>query len=153
MNTLLNAQCSRCTLDSAHPMSHIDEKGVCGPCRRVEDPEKVAARKQRLLQEMEATFSSLHARPGVHAVVAFSGGKDSSWTLLQLRRRYGLRLRAVTLDNGFLSSVALQNAARVAEAADAEHVVVRPRIDLMRALFAEVLWREPFSKTARASGW
>ena len=42
-------------------------------------------------------------RKNDHCLLGFSGGKDSSYTLWQLRERYGLRVLAVTLDNGFIS--------------------------------------------------
>ena len=97
---------------------------------------------------MERLFSELSAEPRVRVLLAYSGGKDSSWTLLQLRRRYGLRVRALTVDNGFLSEVALHNAATVAATLGADHVVRRPDPELLRRLFRASLSERLFSATA-----
>ena len=43
------------------------------------------------------------------AIVAFSGGKDSSYTLKLLVEDYGLNCLAVTIDNGFISEGAFKN--------------------------------------------
>ena len=41
--------------------------------------------------------------------MAYSGGKDSSYTLKLLRERYDLKILAFTLDNHFVSPVAWKN--------------------------------------------
>ena len=53
----------------------------------------------------------------------------------QLRRRFGVAVRALTVDNGYLSATAMENAARVCAAVDVEHVVIRPRPERLREAF------------------
>ena len=42
-------------------------------------------------------------RRSYDVLMAYSGGKDSTYTLLLLRRKYGLRVLALSFDNGFVS--------------------------------------------------
>jgi len=41
--------------------------------------------------------------------VAYSGGKDSTYTLMTLKQDFGLKVLAVTLDHGFVFPMALKN--------------------------------------------
>lgn len=43
------------------------------------------------------------------ALLCFSGGKDSTYTLWLLRKKLGLRVLAVTFDNGFLPEQTFKN--------------------------------------------
>lgn len=49
-------------------------------------------------------------------IVGISGGVDSSYLLYQLKIKYGLRLLAVTLDNGWSSEIAVQNIKKMTDA-------------------------------------
>lgn len=140
--------CRRCALTATHPLAHLDADGVCAPCRRSESDATQAHRRRDALLHMEELFAAVRAKPGTHALLAHSGGKDSSWTLVQLRRRYGLSVRALTVDNGFLSAVALENAGRLAGELGAEHVVVRPPLDQLHDLFRGCVACDVFGPTA-----
>lgn len=127
-------ECTRCTLPSVHPLAHVDDEGVCRPCRLAQDESVDAATAD---SDLDALLRETRAEGEIDAVVATSGGKDSCYTLLELARRTNLRLLAVTVDNGFLSRSAIANAHLAAEAADAIHVVLRPPPEHMRRLFRE----------------
>ncbi|MHC4470384.1 MAG: AMP-binding protein [Planctomycetota bacterium] len=147
--------CSRCVLPETFPGVQLDEDGVCGFCRRPRKPAMEEAARDRALAKFEDLLSSVRERPGPHCVLALSGGKDSTYTLLELRERFGLDAVAVTFDNGFLSEHALANARRAVEALDAEHILVRPRFGILKELFSRAaLDSSCFSPKAleRASG-
>lgn len=145
---VINESCHRCTLSASHPMARLDSAGLCAPCRREEPGGERDDRRRELYARMESLFARTRSRRGTRVLLAYSGGKDSSWTLLQLRRRFGLNVRALTLDNGFLSETASANAARLTSALGAEHVVVRPPFEVLRRLFSKALSAELFPATA-----
>ncbi len=140
--------CRGCVLPDSFPGSAIDASGLCALCRRGRSREDDRAVRERLARRFEVLAALMRERPGAQCLMAYSGGKDSTYTLMLLRRQYGLRVLAVTFDNGFLSPAAFENARRVVEALDAEHLVVKPRIGFLRALFAEVAVRNPFPAKA-----
>ncbi len=127
--------CTRCVLPETFPGIRFDEEGVCQYCRETPDPEKRAAQKARLRARFEALVEKLRPRPGYHALMAWSGGKDSTYTLWLLREHYGLRVLAFTLDNSFTSPAALKNMRVVAENLAVDHIIVKPRFDLLRTIF------------------
>ncbi|RME35350.1 MAG: hypothetical protein D6793_07400 [Thermoflexia bacterium] len=127
--------CNRCVLPETFPGIRLDEEGVCQYCRAAPDPEKRAAQKARLRARFEALVEEIRPRPGYHALMAWSGGKDSTDTLYLLREHYGLRVLAFTLDNGFTSPMALKNVRVVAENLGVDHIIVKPRFDLLRTIF------------------
>ncbi len=127
--------CTRCVLPETFPGIHFDEEGVCQYCRQTPDPARRAAQKARLRARFEALVDEIRPLPGHHALMAWSGGKDSTYTLWLLRERYGLRVLAFTLDNGFTSPVTLKNVRVVAENLGVDHIIIKPRFDLLRAVF------------------
>lgn len=127
--------CTRCVLPETFPGIRFDEEGVCQYCRETPDPEKRAAEKARLRARFEALVEQFRPRPGYHGLIAWSGGKDSTYTLWILREQYSLRVLAFTLDNGFTSPMALKNIRVVAENLGVDHILVKPRFDLLRTIF------------------
>ena len=68
-------------------------------------------------------------------LMAYSGGKDSTYTLDLLKNTYGLRVLALTFDHGFVSPYALENIRRVVETVGVDHITFKPDIQLMRKIF------------------
>jgi hypothetical protein len=124
------------------------ENGVCGECR-AEAQHRTLARQEvpsstgEAKEDLDALLTSYEGKGERHydALVLFSGGKDSTYLLYRLRKDHpGLRLLAVTLDNGFASTVALANVRRVLDLMDSvDGEVFRPRASLFRKAFRYAL--------------
>jgi tRNA(Ile)-lysidine synthase TilS/MesJ len=121
------------------PGIRFDANGVCQHCRSTPGSRERAGQKARLRGRFETVVRQLDHRPGYHCLVSWSGGKDSTYALWLLSEHYGLRVLALTFDNGFLSPTALKNARVVAENLRVDHVVVKPRFDLLREIFVRSL--------------
>jgi len=148
--------CQRCVLPASFPGADLDADGVCAYCRRDRATEASRERQREGLRARFRALCSEHRGRGPYdCLLAWSGGKDSTYTLSLLRRRYGLRVLAYTFDNGFVAPQAMENMRRISEALGVDHVIVRPRFDLLRVLFFRAAERpEAFSLKAltRASG-
>ncbi len=68
-------------------------------------------------------------------LMAYSGGKDSSYTLKILKEKYGLKILALTFDNGFLSSFALENIKRVCDSLGIDRIVVSINLPTLYAAY------------------
>ena len=147
-------RCTRCILPETFPGVRFDEEGVCQYCRRMPDAERRAAQKARLRARFGELVRQIRTRPGYHCLVSWSGGKDSTYTLWLLRERYGLHVLAFTFDNGFVSPGAFKNMRVVAENLKVDHVIVKPRFDLLRQVFAASMQPGMYPPRAleRASG-
>jgi hypothetical protein len=54
-----------------------------------------------------------------------------------LTQNHGLRCLSVTVDNGFLSDMALDNIRRVTDALNVDHLLIKPAFKFMRNLYTE----------------
>ncbi|MCL5966420.1 MAG: hypothetical protein M1550_04295 [Deltaproteobacteria bacterium] len=92
------------------------------------------------------------ARP-YDAIMAYSGGKDSSYTLKVLKDRFDLKILAVTFDHGFLSPQAVRNIRAVTGALDVDHWMVTPGPGALKRAFVRSLGlhRYPMKALERAS--
>jgi hypothetical protein len=147
--------CSRCVLPDTFPGILFDERGVCQHCRKSEaggkkrEQEKARYRGKflDLLRELKPPAQPDgrpgRAQPGVarpyDVLMAYSGGKDSSYTLLKLQGDYGLRILALTFDNGFLSPAAVQNVQTVTRALGIDHLAVSPNPKILARAFRRTL--------------
>ena len=151
--------CSHCVLPETFPGIHFNAEGVCNLCQDHQ------AKKARIAQEKERyhqkflnlliqlnQLSQLNQRP-YDVLMAFSGGKDSSYTLKVLRKDYGLKILALTFNNGFLSSFALRNAQIICESLQIDHLTVSPNAETLYHAFRESISPEmyPLKALERAS--
>ena len=130
--------CERCILPETFPGIHFDDHGVCNHCRR-EGPalQKAAEKKAQYRERLDQLVNGLKGKaPSYDAILAYSGGKDSSYTLKLLSDRYHLRLLALTFDNHFVSGRSWENIKAICDAAGADHVAVRPPWSIMKHMFS-----------------
>ncbi len=71
----------------------------------------------------------------VDAMVLYSGGKDSSWMLIDLAKRQGLNTVAWMLDQGYQSPAAIRNAQELCDSLGVRLVIAKPDRDPMDTLF------------------
>jgi hypothetical protein len=128
-------RCTRCILPETFPGIHFDEEGVCQYCRRAPGTEQHEAQKARLRAKFEELVADVRSHSGYHCLVAWSGGKDSTYTLWLLKEQYGLHVLAFAFDNGFVSSQALKNMRTVAENLQLDHTIVKPSFDVLKDVF------------------
>lgn len=121
--------CSNCLLNDNMPSVFIGESGLCNYCERL----MPARRVENADDEFAALLSGLRDRP-YQVVMAYSGGKDSTYALKLLTEKYGASVLAVTFDNGFLSGDSLKNIYTVTDCLGVDCLIVKyPADSLIRA--------------------
>jgi hypothetical protein len=128
-------RCTRCVLPETFPGIQFDEHGICQYCRRMPDADKREAQKAKLRGRFEKLVEQVRPRTGYHALASWSGGKDSTYILLLLKREYDLRVLAFTFDNGFVSPAAFENMRVVSESLGIDHIIVKPSFTTLRQVF------------------
>lgn len=136
-------QCSRCVMDTTAADISFNEYGACNYCTEFlersshiifEDPIDKAERLQKFVERVK---SSGKGKP-YDCIVGVSGGVDSSWTLVEVKR-LGLRPLAVHMDNGWNSELAQNNIANLVNALNVDlytHVINWDEYrELMQAFF------------------
>lgn len=112
-------RCTKCLMPETMPFIDFDEAGVCNYCRHYE-PKQLKGRNA-LESELDAIRSS-DGRPD--CLVAFSGGRDSSYGLHLLRREFDMTPIAYTYDWGMVTDIARRNQARICGRLGVEHIWV-----------------------------
>lgn len=127
--------CTRCILPANYRNISFDKDGVCNYCRtydelrpRLEDFDRF----ERLFRER---IDAARGRAAYDVLVGLSGGKDSAYIAYALREEYGLKVLAVTMDNGFLTDFARENVRRVVEALGIDHFFYAPEWSMYRACY------------------
>lgn len=129
-------RCTRCVLPATFPGITFGEDGVCSVCRDFQSRGAGAPPARRRAESLDSVIGAARARGGRYdAVVAFSGGKDSTYLLHVAKEVLGLRPVAVTFDNGFLSEASTSNMRNVVSALDVEHVIIRYPQSRLNAIF------------------
>lgn len=142
MDQLSTRRCRRCLLPEAFPGLRFDETSLCDICQSVPPTDVLDARRSGILRAMEAAVDANRGAQPYECVLAFSGGKDSSYTLKLLVEQYRLRCIAITIDNGFLSADTLTNCRAVCGALGVDHVLFTPNRGFMEKMYRTSAVRE-----------
>jgi len=113
----------------------FDSPGVCSHCRTSPVNETGLDQKKRYREKFEV-LAGRNRGGDYDVLVAYSGGKDSTFTLDIFKNRFGMRVLALTFDHGFLSPYSVKNINRAVEALGIDHIMYKPNFHLMKKLFA-----------------
>lgn len=138
--------CSRCILPETFPGIKFDEHGVCSHCANFKGIEALNEHKREYEQKFINLVKQSRKEGSYDCMIAYSGGKDSTYTLKVLRERYNLRILALTIDNGFISERAFRNMCAVSENLGVDHLIFRPKFDLMKNVFLKSAENDIYSK-------
>ncbi len=145
--------CSKCVLPETFPGIHFDAAGTCNFCLASVPTSTHRGQSPRFRQKFEDLLKATKGRASYDALMCYSGGKDSTYTLRILRESFDLRVVALTFDNGFVAEQARRNIELVVEHLGVDHMYFKPRFDMLSRIFGQCATKDIFpAKTAeRAS--
>lgn len=129
-----NKTCTNCVLHTGIPGITIDDDGLCSLCTH---HKKFNAHEPRLrkylTEEMENLFKKARSkkRP-YHAIVLFSGGKDSTVLLKLAKEKYRLRTLAVSVMHPLVNDTAQHNIENVAAKLGVDLVKIYPDVEVYK---------------------
>jgi len=143
--------CSVCILPETFPGIGFDTEGVCNFCRKfegkalrlAEDKKKYERKFHVLLAKIRDSKSTTRS---YDILMAYSGGKDSTYTMYLLKEKYGLNILALSLDNGFISETAFENIREVTGNLGIDHIMLKPNPRTLRRIFSYASEHEFYSK-------
>ena len=145
-------RCTKCILPENFPSIKFDANGVCNYCKSYRGLERQEDLKSQYRQKFESLIKknpapcTLDPGPYYHVLMAYSGGKDSTYTLDIFKNKYGLNILAVTFDHGFLSTFAKENIQTVCEELGIDHIIFKPRFDMLKKIFTASINDNFYSK-------
>ncbi len=111
-------RCTKCILPETYPFVDFDANGVCHYCRTWK---KIEVKGEEALLRAIEPYRSKDGSPDV--IVAFSGGRDSSYGLHYVKKSLGMNPVAFTYDWGMVTDLARRNCARVCGKLGVEHII------------------------------
>src|SRR5262249_50157199 len=140
-------RCVRCGLSEHFPGVRFSQAGICQPCEQHEAADSRGTARAKVAQRIAQTIEDRRGKGPVYdAIVAYSGGKDSSFILYHLKREYDLRLLAFLVDNDFVAAQAFVNARTVTAALGVDLVIYRPDPRFMRKLYRVSLEQDLYTR-------
>lgn len=129
--------CKQCILPETFPGIKFDDRGICNFCHRGKKSlQKAPEKKAEYRRKLDRLIGEVKGKAPVYdAVVAYSGGKDSSYTLKILREEYDLRLLALTFDNHFVSPAAWKNIDKITNVLKADLISFKPYWPAVKEMF------------------
>ncbi len=97
-------RCTKCVLPETTPRIVFDENGVCNFCRSYK---KFTPHGEKALLDILGKRRSKSKK--YDCIVNISGGRDSAYTLLKLKKDYSMRVLAVNYENPFTCDQAKKN--------------------------------------------
>lgn len=110
-------RCKKCILPETFPGITFDREGTCNYCG---DYKKVKVKGEEALQQKLSRYRNKGEK--YDCLVPISGGRDSSFVLHQIVKKYSMRALAVTVDSGAIMSEGYRNIEQVTKILGVEHV-------------------------------
>jgi predicted glutamine amidotransferase len=121
-------RCVRCILPKTMPFIKFDDAGVCNYCT---NHKKIRPKGVGQLEKIVSTLGNKNSK--ADCIVAFSGGRDSSYGLHYLKKELSLNPIAYTYDWGMVTDLARRNQARIVGKLGVEHLIVSANIAQKRS--------------------
>lgn len=134
-------RCIKCIMPETQERIIFDEEGVCGACRQV----KVKQNKVDWKAKEKELIKLIEQHKGKYAydcIIPFSGGKDSTFTVYTLVKKYGVKPLLVTFDHGFLRPRMLENRVKTVEELGVDMLTFRTNWKVVKKLMLESLKRK-----------
>ncbi|WP_375327467.1 hypothetical protein [Candidatus Tisiphia endosymbiont of Nemotelus uliginosus] len=127
-NKLLNLKrCTKCVLPETFPGISFDTNGICNQCNNYHLIHTSS------LESLKEIFDKYRSKDGsADCLVAFSGGRDSSYGLHLIKNKYKMNPVAYSYDWGMVTDLARRNQARLCGKLGVEHVWVSADMKLKR---------------------
>ena len=122
--------CTNCVLPETFPGIRFNDAGICNFCLDYKKGKEPLEKKTEYKLRFETLLKEHRGGSCYDVIMCYSGGKDSSYTLSLLKENYGLRILAMSFDNGFLSRQAIVNIRTIVERLGVDHIFFKPRSDV-----------------------
>jgi len=130
--------CTRCVLPSNFPSIIFNNEGVCNYCEFYDANQSILTDFTSLEKEFIIRIEKAKDRAkGLYdCLVGFSGGKDSTYIIYELKSKYKMRVLAFTYDNGLCSEYSHRSIINLLKKLDVDHVRFTPNESFFRKAYS-----------------
>lgn len=141
----MTERCTNCILSASFPGIEFDQHGVCNFCR---DEMLTSTTNDAIDGARAKVYQLIREKKGsarYDAILCYSGGKDSTYTMKMAVEEYGLRVLSFTLDNGFLAPEAFLNIDKVVDRLGVDHITIRPASSFFKAVIRSATLQDVYN--------
>jgi N-acetyl sugar amidotransferase len=134
-------RCTKCLIPETQETIIFDEEGVCNVCKQIEfkkDEIDWKSKEKSLLK----LINQYKDKSLYDCIIPFSGGKDSTFTVYILVKKYGLKPLLVSFDHGFFRPTVLKNRERTIKKLGVDCLTFKPNWKVVKKLMLESLMRK-----------
>lgn len=137
----IRKRCINCTLPDTYPGISFDENGLCNYCNYFKASKKMReSLKENLKTQFYQLINETKKKSNEYdCIVCYSGGKDSTFLLMELKEKFNLKILAYTLNNGFLSEKAIANIRKMTKQLGVSHIMFEPEQSVVNKIFRDAL--------------
>lgn len=140
--------CKKCVLNEHFIGIRFDNEGICNFCRSAKSLDQQRSTRGKHEGRFLKLIKQNKGKGSYDCLVAYSGGKDSTYTLHLLQERYNLKLLAYSFDNWFQSDRAKRNIRAVMSIINVDHLTVMPSFESMKKIVLASMSRDMHSDKA-----
>lgn len=134
-------RCIRCGIPETYETVEFDGQGVCSICLQSDFKANGIDWGSRKL-DLDLLIEKYRGKSSYDAIVPFSGGKDSTFTLLYLMKEYKIRPLVVQFDHGFMRPNLIENNERTFRKLGVAVHTFRPNWRVVKHVMLEALIRK-----------
>lgn len=120
-------RCAKCILPATTPFITFNSQGICNYCL---EHSPITVKGDQSLEEILSQYRKNNGEPD--CLIAFSGGRDSSYGLHLLKEKWGMNPLAYTYDWGMISDLGRRNQARMLGKLKVEQILISADISQKR---------------------
>jgi PP-loop superfamily ATP-utilizing enzyme len=131
-------RCSKCLIMEDRSVGiNIGSDGVCNHCKREgeDHPTMPWDQKKQVFEDIINSVKGKHAYDGV---IMMSGGKDSTYLAMKLKKEYGLNVIGMSVDNGFEYMESFENAKLMCDKLGIPYIIYQPDMPALRKFYRYV---------------
>ncbi len=133
--------CTRCCLPATGEGLGFDEMGICQPCRSSEQKIHIDwVEREKALRAILDQYRG-KSKSGYDCIVPISGGKDSTFQLHILTKKYNMKCLAVTFSHNWFTETGKYNLNLCLEKFDVDHIMFTPNHKVIGKLAKESLYK------------
>jgi N-acetyl sugar amidotransferase len=123
-------RCTKCLLPETHETIRFNESGVCSICLNHLQKMEINWKKKR--DELFSIVDKYRGKGDYDCIIPFSGGKDSTFTLLYAVRDLKLKPLVVSFDHGFYRPNLIENRTRTLNTLGVDFISFAPNWKLVQ---------------------
>jgi N-acetyl sugar amidotransferase len=134
-------RCMKCGLPETYETIEYDSKGICNICTSNDYKNENIDWKERK-KLLDQLVSKHRGNSNYDCIIPFSGGKDSTFTLLYLMKEYKLKPLVVRFNHGFYRKTVLDNSTKVLKQLGVDFLEFTPNWKIVKRLMLESFKRK-----------